>query len=194
MYRIAVVGMDGTGKSSVINALWEHIGKENCRVQYMGFKNWETALAVAAYEENANNCSRKWSLARRISPIHEMYHRVYKRADERNIVIYDRYVDEQVLFHGIDGGPKSRILSSFYKLFFILLPSPDFTVYLTCDAKVSLARKNDISDIYDFEKKKAALDDYYVSRKHANLIINTGEKPIDEVIDLIIKMVPSGEE
>ena len=46
---VAVLGVDGTGKSTVVRALQDYFGAERTVVQYMGLKDWETFFARICY-------------------------------------------------------------------------------------------------------------------------------------------------
>lgn len=183
---ICVIGVDGTGKSSIVEMLVSSLGEEKCVSQYMGMKLWETKLAKRFFAEEKRNVFYK--LFRVYVVIHELRYRVYKHRAEKRIIVFDRYADEQILYKKRNQNRKNRMISLIYKFFLKdHFYQPTLVVYLFCDFACSLARKDDITseeDISRLEQTKRLLDEYY--KENAALVIDTTDIGIDEVYHRII--------
>lgn len=180
---ICIVGVDGTGKSTIVKMITEMFRNETSVVQYMGQKNWETGIAKA-FAEHPRKILR---VIRPIAIIVEYYHRVYKHEGSHKIVIFDRYVDEAMIVLKDETDWKRKMIAYVYKFFLgNRFYRPTVTFYLTCDIDVSLQRKDDINSEEQVKaligvKKK--LDEYYMNQ--ANVVINTGLNSIGETRKII---------
>jgi len=187
MTSLCIVGVDGTGKSTVIDELRKLFSDEKAVIQYMGTKNWELPHMQYLY----SNESRYVSIRRRLYLIPEMYHRIYKYKDETRLIIFDRYLDEQILqfskYSTLDF--KQRVIKWLYSFFFrYLFYKPTITVYLYCDLKTSIARKDDIVTNEHVEKltaNKKIMDEYYLNQINVSSI-NTGNLDVQEVVGRIL--------
>lgn len=180
---ICVVGVDGTGKSTIVKMIAEMFGDDASVVQYMGQKNWETGFAKV-FAEHPLKVIR---LVRPIAVIVEYYYRVYKHNGSKKIVIFDRYVDELMISLRDETEWKRRIVAKIYKLFLgNRFYHPTVTFYLTCDVGISLCRKDDIESkeqIDALKKVKGKLDEYYMNEK--NVVIDTGLNSIENTLMII---------
>lgn len=194
MRSICVVGVDGTGKSTLVRKLSEWLGSEKSTVQYMGAKNWETDLAKYFYRDK-EHVSFFVLVGRYGSLIYDFYKRIYKHKKQNKIIIFDRYINEQVLY--LDRNKKSwkqYILKYVYRFVFCFMHKPSITIYLTCDFSISFARKDDINIDDDknlFLKSKNVLDNYYLS-KDGVIVLDTSTISSDEVF-LKVKEIVNNE-
>jgi thymidylate kinase len=182
-YKIAIIGIDGTGKSTSINQIKKYYGNK-VETQYFGFRDYKTRFAKKQTQE----CKRKIQI---ISPIMtllslymEMLYRyisvIKKRAP---LNVFDRYVWEAG-----DNTPNmaAKIL---YKLFFkVLFPRVDGVIYLYCPLDTSLNRKDDIDNIEKFTEMKQRYDYNYLQKKKV-LAIDTSTKCTSDVLGEVISYV-----
>lgn len=190
MKSICILGVDGTGKSTVISKLSNYFG-DSAVVQYMGLKNWETKIARFFYSNCSNNSIILW--LRQLVHILELYHRVYKWKKSDKIVIFDRYAYEQVLQYNkrrvsIKGKIMRTIMSIAYGKFFY---KPTYTIYLKCDPDVSIKRKDDITtqeEIENFMKNKKIMDEYYTKQSDV-VVLDTTSVSIDDTVGNILNIV-----
>lgn len=180
---ICVCGVDGTGKSTIVNLIADMFENETSVVQYMGQKNWETRIAKF-FAEHPLKIIR---VVRPIAVIVEYYYRVYKHNGLKKIVIFDRYVDELTISFIDAEGWKRRIVAGMYKFFLgNKFYHPTVTFYLTCDIEISLSRKDDIKSteqIDALKKIKKRLDEYYMNEE--TVVINTGLNSIENTLKII---------
>lgn len=185
-----IVGVDGTGKSSTIEQLKERLGEENVVVQYMGARMWETKLAQKYIgTEGRENLFRSIMIVTAF-PM-EMFHRVYKHRGTNKIVIFDRYVYEQIVVRKAKGGGLfNKIVTSIYSILFNrVMYKPGLTAYLKCPIETSLARKNDIQtreELDNLKRNKCVLDKYYTECK-GTIVIDTSETSQNDVVNTILK-------
>ncbi|WP_159443113.1 hypothetical protein [Succinivibrio dextrinosolvens] len=185
---ICVVGVDGTGKSTVVRLLHTQFFPKSI-VQYMGQKEWETKLARYIFDEN-NSIANKFikKILKPIAVIYDLRHRVYKYKTFNEIIIFDRYADEQILQYekygkSIFNRPAEWLYNIFFKTF---MYNPTLTVYLQCSIDTSLCRKNDINtddEINRLKKSKMIMDKYYT--KKSDLIIDTEMNSAEQVANII---------
>lgn len=188
---VCVVGVDGTGKSSTINMLRDALGADNVIIQYMGARLWETKIAKKYIESNKPESFFRSIMIVIAYPI-EMFHRVKKHRKTHKIVIFDRYVDEQVIIRKAEkGGVLHKAVTCLYGILFkYLLYKPTIVFYLNCPIEISITRKTDIQTEYDkdrLKKNKELLDDYY--NKVGAHIIDTSNANQSEVVDRIVRVL-----
>ena len=192
-YSICIVGVDGTGKSTMVAKLHKALGEAGSCVQYMGGRLWETNIAKKYRSGNLPH-GIKNSIMCRLSLLYEMYHRVKKHRHCNKIIIFDRYVDEQILLreqktHNI----YDKFFVYIYKLFLRkLFYQPDITFYLTCPLHTSIERKDDITSEETIERlnqNKKLLDAYYKSKPNV-IIIDTADKSLEHTFQEILRNIP----
>lgn len=209
---VTVLGVDGTGKSSIISVLDDSFGKDS-HVCYMGFRSYETKFAqqmmkprnqstetgkqCGTANENVNIYANNSSLINSVKEIlkqpirwvrwYALYREMkfrYNRAIKTNapIVIFDRYSWEA---NDNARDWKERIPTYlFFRLFF---PNPDMTIYLHCPAEISLQRKDDILDAKQFEAMKARFDKRYLNEK--SLCIDTHANTPDQERGIVLEYI-----
>lgn len=175
---IAILGVDGTGKSSVINEIKTKLG-DSCIVQYMGYRSFGDKR-IEQIEARPHGLIQtlvlKWL-------IYKSYIRRYREAKKKNkIVIFDRYVHE-IYINSF--GLASFINKLVYKY---LYPNPNFVIYLHCPAEISLARKDDIPDKEVFKSMKTRFDSVFIGRKKC-LCLDSYKYSSEQLADIIIKYI-----
>lgn len=188
---ISIVGVDGAGKSSIIEKLGQTLGEEKVCVQYMGARLWETSFAKK-YHENKSKHTIISPLLVIVSFIYEMFHRVNKYKGCGKLVVFDRYVDEQILLRKGKAGFKKELQYFIFKLFLgVVFHKPNLYFYLTCPIEVSVSRKNDITtekEIEGLKSNKTMLDGYYLH--HINTtVIDTSKYSQGETLDIILNKI-----
>lgn len=174
--NIAVLGVDGTGKSTVLSSLKEKLG-DKCVLQYMGYRSFNNKRIGELQKKANKNVYENVTLI--ISIYLDFRGRVKKAKKTKKIVIYDRYVHEIY----INSLGKSRFL---YKLLYkYLFPQPKALVYLYCNADTSFARKDDIIDKQAFIDMKKRFDSSFMNKKNV-LSLSSDEYTPEQLADKII--------
>ena len=188
MKTVCIVGVDGTGKSTIIKALRDAIGSNNCVIQYMGLYNWETDFASWCM-----GCQNRGMIKKMLTPIsviHEFKYRYIKHQNSGKVILFDRYTHEQVIrtFNSEKFWIRN-IICRLYNCFLVkLYPKPTLIVYLYCNTLTSILRKDDITtnkDINKLKKNKILYDNFYLNRDDV-LAINTDQNDVKKTIGLII--------
>ena len=187
-FKIAFIGVDGAGKSTVVNSLMGYY-KNEASMQYFGFKDYQSDIAKKRFE-----CEKKKKSIPIVSPLvsviiqyYDMlirYRRVM-RAPSR-LKIFDRYVWEAN--ENADTLVMRLLYFVFFKLFF---PGVDGVVYLYCPEEISFQRKDDIIDKEQFITKKKRIDSIYLNRKNVKQIdtyINSNEEVLGETVSYIFSV------
>lgn len=176
MKTIAILGMDGTGKSTILK---EFSDKQQSiySTQYMGMKEWETKIAKLKYEKN------KFRYLPGIGVIWiELIFRYFKSSLKRKKIIFDRYpLEMQNDFKGL-----KKIM---FKIFLVyLFPRPDKIIYLKCSVKTSLSRKDDIDNVDEFRIRKNNLEKKIILKLKC-LEIDTEKNNIENVLKIMINYI-----
>jgi thymidylate kinase len=175
--NICILGIDGTGKTSITNELKRILG-ENAEIQYMGSKDYITGLAQKRLDlENGSKhaASRMINL---IAALIEIWYRVIRHWPSSKTIIYDRYAWERYIFlYGIE--------RTFGKILYrALFPKPRHVFYLYCPAELSFSRKSDILDKKEFIERKKCYDTEFMGDKHITAI-NTAVNSMDSIVHII---------
>lgn len=187
---IAVLGVDGTGKSTIVKAIYEYFGSDKALVQYMGLKEWETWPARIC---TTMPWAKVFGRFVRLAVLYELKRRVYKHNHRKKIVIFDRYVDEQVLqFCKTKQNLFGKIMEGLFKrVFWKSFYRPTMSFYMTCNLEVSIARKDDINSSQEIDRlkiNKTLMDSFYKKRNDV-ITIDTTSMPIDETLNIIFKKI-----
>ena len=174
---VALIGVDGTGKSTLLDSLKEYYG-DRAFVQYMGFRSYVSENAGKWADRSAPrsripgvNLFRSWGAFYKDMKIR--YDAAVKSG--RPLVLFDRYPWE-----AFDNAKNAPVKAVTWVCFRLLFPRPDHVIYLTCPAEESLARKSDISDQAKFVQMKNRFDRKYGNRKNT-LVLDTSQLPREEV-------------
>lgn len=171
---IAIIGVDGSGKSTLINQLQERLG-EKAVTKYMGSVRFE--------DKRIEEYAKKKSLSiigviRMQLLTYKCFWDRYKSAVKSNkIVLFDRYVNERY----INASGKYKVMNTI--LYKYLFPKPSYIFYLYCSAETSLKRKDDIPDKSVFIAMKNRFDDYYLDTKNC-FCLNSDTHRAEELTDL----------
>ncbi len=150
---IAILGVDGTGKSTVIKNL-QQLLKDKCIVQYMGSRSYEDPRLMKILDKPRMT---KFELLYSIWLRYLCFWKRYKNAvASGKIVLFDRSVDEIYIN---SSGVFKFVYTFLYKYAF---PSPSVVIYLHCSAAESLCRKDDIPDPVAFRAMKKRFDQCFL--------------------------------
>lgn len=186
-FSVAVVGVDGTGKSTLVESLGRHYGAR-AHVQYMGFHSY-TTLPARLF----NRMYKLYPLLRRLhlyttlfmlTSWYEMRRRLrcaYRQEDK--LILFDRYCWEA---NDNADSPFALRLSDF--LFHRHFPSPTGVIYLHCPIGISLQRKDDILDKKWFVKMKEKTDRNYMDRPDT-LAIDTSANTPEQVMSMAVEYI-----
>lgn len=177
VYRksVALIGVDGSGKSTTVKALQELLG-DKCCIQYMGFREMETHWGKEYYASG-----KRFRL--KILPFFgiylEMWYRYLKnRFNNYKIIFYDRYPWEAY----DNGFGKYKFI--YFVLFKLFFPRPKKVYYLYCTTDSSFARKDDIANKELFINMKRRFDRKYKDKKGV-LSFDTDKLTTEEILNLI---------
>lgn len=184
--NICVIGVDGSGKSSIVNNLKGFLSEE-CEIQYMGTRDHLSKIAKKRFSYGREQRKNKNIVSKIVNSVVnitilliEMWYRVIRHWTESKIVIYDRYTwDIYLSSYGI----KKTIMKLLFKVFF---PKPEFVFYLYCPLEVSLKRKDDIVDIDLFKRTKQSYDKEYINSSKV-ISLDSSVFNIEEITDIILK-------
>lgn len=172
---IAILGVDGSGKSTVVNNLHFRYG-DRCVVTYMGYKDFEDSRI----KELKN---KRFATPIIVFRIYRCFWRRYLNAIKSDkIAIFDRYVHE--IFINAEGRFR-RINILLYRYLF---PMPSLIVYLHCSAEESLKRKDDIINEDIFKAMKRRFDEFFLNRKGV-LCLDSGSLSSDEITSRICELI-----
>lgn len=173
---IAILGVDGSGKSTAVENLMRIYGKK-CSITYMGYTRFEDPQ-IEQLE------GKLYALPLMEFRIYICFWKRYlKGCKTGEIAIFDRYVHE--IFINASSNKVQKIRAFLYKHFF---PMPSKMVYLYCPVEESLRRKSDIVNPKEFFLMKKRFDDFFLGRKDT-LCLNSGVLSTTEITDQICKFI-----
>lgn len=177
--NVAVIGVDGSGKSTTIEELHNILGSESIIV-YMGLKNFK--FKYCKDNESFQGLNGIQKLKYYTLLYIDFLCRYFKYRYTSKIVIFDRYIYDTL---ANDKKPRlKKILDDiFYK---VLYPKPKLIYYLHCDVETSLKRKNDINDVERFNKYKNNYDRVVKKNKKIKEI-SSNRYNNDQIIQIIAK-------
>lgn len=178
---IAVIGVDGSGKSTAIEELSLMYGNKSV-VVYMGLKNFANKKLEKIVKMKESDMSTMDKMKLKIYLYIELLRRYLKNRFSYKIVIYDRYVEDNY----INSIGRFRYVDNlFYKYLF---PKAKIYFYFHCDANTSFSRKNDITDRKGFIMMKERYDKLFLNKKRI-VSIDTDENSKLDTIDLICNSI-----
>lgn len=200
---ITIEGNDGSGKSTVINALKEALSKLNIDVLYSrepgGSPIAEKIREVILDVENVKMDRRTEALLYAASRRQHLVETVWPAMEKGQIVICDRFIDSSLTYQGVARGigvDEVLDMNQFATEGFM----PDLTIYLLVDAKLGLSRKKHQKELDRMELEKLEFHqmvyDAYMSlaeRFNKRVVVIDGNQSIEDeckdVIDLVTKFI-----
>lgn len=171
---IAIIGVDGTGKSTLICQLQKRLGAKAI-IKYMGSVRFEDKRISKIKEKKA--LSYLDIIKIQLLTYRCFWNRYKDAVNDNKLVLFDRYVDERFI-NSI--GIYKVIATILYKYLF---PRPTHIIYLYCSAETSFKRKNDIPDKSVFIAMKNRFDHYYQNKKDC-FVLNSDLYNEEELTDL----------
>ena len=171
---IAILGVDGAGKSTVIENL-KQLLKDKCFVQYMGSRSYEDPKLVELLGKTSmTKVEVLYSIWLRYRCFWKRYN---KAVATGKIVLFDRSVDEIYIN---SSGLFKILYTVLYKYMF---PTYSSVIYLHCSAEESLRRKNDIPNAEVFRAMKGRFDKYFLNNPKC-LCLSSEEHSPQELTEL----------
>lgn len=190
-FSIAIVGVDGTGKSTLVKLLADYYG-DQAHIQYMGYHPSSfTTLPLKLFSRlhKLRPLLMRFHLDTSLYMLlswHEMKVRLRRALRHRDkLILFDRYCWE---VNDNAESPFAFRLSDF--LFHRHFPSPTGVIYLYCPTELSLRRKDDIPDKEAFVWMKEHTDRIYLSRPDT-LVIDTSSHTPEQTKSLAVEYISS---
>lgn len=177
MKKIAILGVDGTGKSTVISKIKERLGDDVVCV-YMGCRAYEFSVIQTLQKKHS-----KIATLLNVFLIYLCFwYRYLKGALSRKTVIFDRYVHEMYI-----NAP--GVYQHLFKFIYTyLFPHASEVVYLYCPAEESLMRKDDIDDPESFKQMKNRFDEIFLLNSKTHKYDTSLLSP-DEIVVSVIDII-----
>lgn len=177
--KIAFIGVDGTGKSTIANILKNKLD-EKIEIQHMGAnKSAETKFRKYIVQKKKDNVFFK--ILSGVSLYYDRWYRVIKNERKKGVIIYDRHP----LYNPTDARKFKRILD---KVIYSLMPMPHLIYYFYCDVNTSIQRKPSEFEseysIIELKRKKKIFDYKYLKNKNIKKI-NTDQLGEQQIIQMI---------
>ena len=174
--NICIIGVDGSGKSTTVEEL-NKIFEDHTKVQYMGFKDYESKLAKKHFNKRKGN--GLYIIKSIFIQWYDMVYRYIKCRYKNEFIIFDRFPTEAIInFNGV-----AKFLA--FILYGILFPKPKKLFYLYCSVETSFSRKDDIENKERFKKMKQEFDNKFLKNKKVRSF-STDEVSTEVIIKNII--------
>ncbi len=178
---IAIVGVDGSGKSTAINYLSDIYGDKS-RVVYMGLKDFKNNTLQKLACKKYDNLSLVEKIKMKCLLFFELLGRYYRWRFSRKVILFDRYKQDYYL----NSIGKFKIIDNV--IYRLLFPNPKKYIYVYCKTETSFSRKDDIEDKKGFAIMKKRYDSYFL-KKQKVLLLNTDKMNEEQVIDKITEYI-----
>jgi len=195
---IAFEGMDGTGKTTQMQLLYEWLIKKNKKVfltkQPGGSKFGEKIREILLYdkEDISDLAIVAMFMADRAQNVDKI---IMPKLKEGYMVLCDRYTDSTIAYQGYGKGINLKDLLVLNKFSSHSL-TPNFIIYLDINFKVGLERAKKVTNKQDnfekldndfFQKVKYGFRKQYLKNRNKSIWIDIDNLSIEEVHQEIIK-------
>ena len=187
---IAFMGVDGSGKSTMINALKKKLKTKFSKIRYLHLRPYLFLLDKRTVVKNPHQISRtnyKFINFFRILIWLFMYRLYFKflSFQKKELILFDRYVHDIL----IDNVRYNFNLSkNFMSKILELFPKPDLWVYLNAPKHILNKRKQELSK--DELCKQIKKYDFFFKKETSLLKLNT-QKNIQNNLSLIVSKINS---
>ena len=187
---VAFMGVDGSGKSTIINALKKKLKTKFSKIRYLHLRPYLFLLDKRTVIKNPHQINRsnyKFINFFRILIWLFMY-RVYFKFlsyQKKELILFDRYAHD-VLIDNVryNFNLSKNAMSKILKLF----PKPDLWVYLNAPKHILNKRKQELSND-ELDKQIKKYDLFF--KKEKNLLKLSTQKSIRDNLSLIVSKINS---
>ena len=187
---VAFMGVDGSGKSTIINALKKKLKTKFSKIRYLHLRPYLFLLDKRTVIKNPHQINRsnyKFINFFRILIWLFMY-RVYFKFlsyQKKELILFDRYAHDILIDNvrynfNLSKNAMSRILK--------LFPKPDLWVYLNAPKHILNKRKQELSND-ELDKQIKKYDLFF--KKEKNLLKLSTQKSIRDNLSLIVSKINS---
>lgn len=184
-----IEGIDGSGKSAIVNALRERLKSEEVIFTEEPTNSWLGDAVRRSHDEKANPLTETFLfLADRSAHAHE----IEKWLSEGKQVICDRYYHSTVAYQGaaLDGKVDFDPFSWLLEVNRQIAPEPDIVFLLDVAPSISLDRIIDREALSKFEREdfleKVAGNYSKLAELLDNIIVIDASEPLEEVLRNIL--------
>ena len=185
---ISFLGVDGSGKSTLINLLRKKLKNKFEKIKYIHLRPYIILLDKSTVQSNPHKSKFTWPMY--VNFVRILYWLIvykfffYFFADKRNqIIFFDRYVYDLIV------DPiryKFNLPIQISRLFLKFFPEPDIHIFLNASIKTLLKRKKELSNI----ELKRQIQSYRNILKHKkNIIYINSENPKNKIIFYLLKKI-----
>lgn len=210
MKVICITGIDGAGKSTVVDALSDRLESEDKSVSRIYGRYVDTLLRPPMYlarklylgenlgddSDDSTRMERKKNVLSS-GPGRSLYEHLllfdytlyiwskYLLRLDADYVIFDRYVFDTVLKHlGRHMAYSTEEMSRKYESFVRFFPEPDYIFFLTVSIETALQRKDDIPSREYIEGQKDLYNTFFDQLDGVTYL--DGEEAVDDITDTIM--------
>lgn len=191
-FRVAVVGMDGSGKSTVIQEVLKAVHPLPCGAAYLGYNQFALPMLRAIIVRVAELQSvepqslqlRVLDKLREVLLPLDILIRIVRAEPGMSLVLYDRYPFQIPDESGGSRRPGLWAMALFWRVALRALPQPDLLLLCDGDPHVIWARKQEYP-FADFERGRAQLHRLFNDARIEKLRVRT-DVPLSETLTVVL--------
>lgn len=199
-YFVTFEGPEGSGKTTVVNKLYDELKKEGYEViltrEPGGIEISEQIRKVILDVNNTKMDSKTEALLYAAARRQHLVEKVIPAIEEGKIIICDRFVHSSLAYQGVGRGIGVDEVMEINK-FAIDSYMPDLTLYFDLDPEVGLERINKNKDREVNRLDKESLDFHYKIRNaylnfekdDQNMVKIDASKSVEEVFENVLKEI-----